>query len=58
VPLYFLWCISRERNNRSFEDRERKLSRYFNTLYLWAVNVVSPLMISYHDFLVFLVPTS
>jgi len=35
-----LWCLWRERNDRSFEDRKRtvvKLKYFFlNTFYLWA----------------------
>ena len=29
-------------------------SLFFNTLYLWTVAYVSPLVISYHDFFLFL----
>jgi hypothetical protein len=40
VPSYLLWCLKRERNDRSFEDREKtvvELNYFFsNTLYLWA----------------------
>jgi hypothetical protein len=46
----------KEKNDRSFEDRERTLeeikSLFFNTLYLWTVAFVSPLLISFHEFLV------
>jgi hypothetical protein len=56
-PLCILWCQWREMNYRSFEDHERTLeeikSLFFNTLYLWTTGFVSPLMISYHDFLIF-----
>jgi hypothetical protein len=56
VPLCLLWCLWREMNDRSFEDRERTLeeikSLFFYTLYLWTAAFVSPLVISYHDFLV------
>jgi hypothetical protein len=49
-----LWCIWIERNDRSFEYRERTLeeikSLFFKTLYLWTAAFVSPLMIMYHDF--------
>jgi hypothetical protein len=42
-------------NERSLEDRERTLEEikalFFYTLYLWTTAFVSPLMISYHDFL-------
>jgi hypothetical protein len=51
-----LWCLWREMNDRSFEDRERTLkgimSLFFNTLYLWIAAFVSHLVISYFDFLV------
>jgi hypothetical protein len=42
-------------NNKCFEDLERTLeelkSFFFNTLYLLTIACVSPLVISYHDFL-------
>jgi hypothetical protein len=42
-------------NNRCFEDLERSLeeilSSCFHTMYLWAVAHLSPLLISYDDFL-------
>jgi len=46
-------------NDRSFEDRERTLediflSLFVKTLYMWAVAYMSHLIISYSDFLVFL----
>jgi hypothetical protein len=45
----------------SFEDRERTLeeikSLFFNTLYLWTPTYVSPLVVSYHDFIVLFAPT-
>ena len=56
VPLCLFWTIWRERNNRTFEDLERSLedilSSFFHTLYLWTVAYLSPLSISYADFLV------
>jgi hypothetical protein len=56
VPTFFFWIIWRERNNRSFENLERSLediiSSFFHTLYLWTAAFVSPLTISYVDFLV------
>jgi hypothetical protein len=43
-------------NNRSFDDLERSLedilSFFFHTLYFWTAAFVSPLTISYDDFLV------
>jgi hypothetical protein len=43
---------------RSFKECERILeeikSLFFNTLFLWTTTYVSPLMISYHDFLILL----
>jgi hypothetical protein len=45
-----------ERNNMCFEDLERSLkdilASFFNTLYLWTVAFVSPLSLSFGDFLV------
>jgi hypothetical protein len=44
-------------NDRSFEGHEKTLeeikSLFFYTLYLWTVAFVSPLVISYYNFLVF-----
>jgi len=62
VPLCVLWCLWREKNDRYFEDRERNLeelkSFFFNTLYLWTTAYISPLVISYHDFLILFAPAS
>jgi hypothetical protein len=56
VPTCLFWTILREKNNRSFEDLERSLedilSFFFHTLYLWIAAFLSPLMISYDDFVV------
>ena len=55
VPTCLFWCIWQEMNNRCFEDLERSLeailSSCFHTLYLWTVAHLSPLSISYDDFL-------
>jgi hypothetical protein len=43
-------------NNKCFEDHERtleELKSFFNTLYLLIAAFVSPLVISYLEFLVF-----
>jgi hypothetical protein len=49
-------------NNMSFEDHERTLeeikSLFFNTMYLWTIAFVSPLVISYHNFLFLFTPTN
>jgi hypothetical protein len=49
-------------NDLSFENRERTLeeitSSFFKTLYLWTSAYVSPLSISYSDFLVLFAPSS
>jgi len=51
-----------EMNDRRFEDLERTLenikSLFFNKFYLWTAAFVSPLVISYYDFLFLLTPTS
>jgi hypothetical protein len=58
VCLCLLWCLWMEINSRSFEDRKRTLeelkSSFFNTLYIWTFALLSPLMLSYHDFFVLL----
>jgi hypothetical protein len=39
VLSYLMWCIWRERNDRSLKDRERTVEElkdfFFKTLYLW-----------------------
>jgi hypothetical protein len=49
------WCLWKEKNDRNFKDRERSLeeilSLFYDTLYLWTVAFVSPLSLSYSDFL-------
>jgi len=56
VPICLFWCVWKERNNRCFEDLERSmediLASFLYTLYLWTVAFVSPLSLSYVDFLV------
>jgi hypothetical protein len=51
-----MFMVLLERNDRSFEDRERTLeeikSLFSKTLYFWTVVYVSPLTISYSDFIV------
>jgi hypothetical protein len=58
VPTCLLWCLWREMNDRNFENHERTLeeikSLFFKILYFWTIAYVSPLTISYNDFLVFL----
>jgi hypothetical protein len=48
-------------NARNFEDRERmleELESFFYTLFLWTTAFISPLVLSYHDFLVLFSPSS
>jgi hypothetical protein len=65
VLQYRKWCLHAffgvyggEMNNRNFEDKERAMgeiflcSLFFDTLYLWTAAYVSPLSISFSDFLV------
>jgi len=56
VLTCILWCVWKERNNRCFEDLERSLEDilafFFHALYLWTVAFVSPLPLSFGDFLV------
>jgi hypothetical protein len=57
VPSCLLCCLWKERNDRSFEDRERIVVELkfflFNTLYLWIAAFVYPNLFSFHDFIVF-----
>jgi hypothetical protein len=56
VPICILWCVWKEINLRCFEDLESSmediLASFFHTLYLWMVAFLSPLSISFADFLV------
>jgi hypothetical protein len=55
MPPCLFWCLWREMNDRNFEDREDAgeiLSLFYETLYLWTAALVSPLLITYSDFLV------
>jgi hypothetical protein len=59
VPTCLLW---KEKNDKSFENQERTieeiLSLFFKTLYMWTIAYVSPLSISYSDFLVLFASSS
>jgi hypothetical protein len=56
APTCLFWCLSREINNRSFEDLEKTsveiLSSFYHILYLWTTVYVFPMSISFNDFLV------
>ena len=62
VPMCLFWCVWKEMNDRSYEDKEKTLgeilSLFYETLYLWIVAYVSPLSISVSDFLVCFAPAS
>jgi hypothetical protein len=56
-PVLFdglMWCIWRERNDRSFEDSERMVVKlkafFFNTLFQWMVAYKCFHISSFHDF--------
>jgi hypothetical protein len=55
VPTCLFWCVWNERNNMCFKDLERSLedilASFFHTLYFWSVAFVSPLSLSFGDFL-------
>jgi hypothetical protein len=62
VPICIFWCVWRERNLICFEDLESSmediLASFFHTLYLWTLAFLSPLTISFADFLVrFFIPS-
>jgi len=56
VPTSLLWCLWKEMNDRNFEDGKRIMGEiifiFFETLYLCTAAYVSPLSISFSDFLV------
>jgi hypothetical protein len=53
--ICILWCVWKERNLRRFEYMENSLEdivvSFLHMLYLWTVTFLSPLSISYSDFL-------
>jgi hypothetical protein len=55
VPICIFWMIWRERNNRCFEDLESAmeeiLASLLYSLYLWTASHLSPLYLSYVNFL-------
>lgn len=54
VPIFLLWCIWRERNDRNFEDKEcslEELKCFFDSLMSWEIDVDFNGR-SFHDFLV------
>jgi len=55
VPICILWCVWKERNIRCFEDLENSMedivASFFLMLYLWTEAFLSPVSISFSDFL-------
>ncbi|KAG2720879.1 hypothetical protein I3760_02G054900 [Carya illinoinensis] len=60
IPICIMWCIWKERNERTFEDKERSLEElkvfFFRTLCTWAI-AISFNGQSLHDFLTSVDPT-
>jgi hypothetical protein len=56
VPSCLLWCLWKERNDRTFEDKERSFeelkSFFFHSLYFWTFAYLAPVVLSFNDFLV------
>jgi hypothetical protein len=56
VSICIFWCIWKEKNLRYFEDLEGSIEDilvlFFHKMYLWTVAFLSPLSISFADFLV------
>ena len=59
IPICIMWCLWQERNERTFEDKERSMEElkifFFRTLCTWAIAVDFNGM-ELHDFLVSNVP--
>ncbi|KAF5446588.1 hypothetical protein F2P56_032204, partial [Juglans regia] len=60
IPICIMWCIWQERNDRTFENKERSLEElralFFRTLCLWAI-ALDFNGLNFHDFLVSLMST-
>jgi hypothetical protein len=56
VPICILWCVWKERNLRCFKDlknsMENIVASFLHMLYLWTKAFLSPVSISFSDFLV------
>jgi hypothetical protein len=56
IPICLFWCSWKERNNMCFEDLEKSLedilASFLHILYLWTVAFMSPLFLSFVEFLV------
>jgi hypothetical protein len=56
VPIGILWCVWNERNTMCFEDLENSMENivasFLHLLYLWTKALLSPVSISFSDFLV------
>jgi hypothetical protein len=65
IPLCLMWCIWRERNYQSFEDRERmvaELKAFFNSFFHWMAaydcfhilylqkKMIVSIFLSFHEF--------
>jgi hypothetical protein len=52
-----MWCLWRERNDRNFENKDRTSEElrtfFFYSLYTCTTAFLGPLVISFHDFLVY-----
>jgi hypothetical protein len=57
VSSRLLWCLWKERINKSFEDHERTMVEFkfffFKTLYLWTIRFAFPNLLTFHDFVGF-----
>ena len=55
VPLCIMWCLWRERNDRSFENLERTLEElkyfFFFSLFAWTTAYLAPLILVFLIFL-------
>ncbi|KAG6730525.1 hypothetical protein I3842_01G084500 [Carya illinoinensis] len=60
IPIYIMWCVWQERNEQTFENKERSMEELkafiFRTLCTWAIAINFNGQ-NFHDFFVSIDPT-